>query len=133
MMFLGKIAKTTLGVSISVPERTYDTADNLLLLSFPDGTHVAAIIGGNKFGIAKNTFIHCIKVVQADGEGTIDDVIQGVDIAIDAILRSGKPSVISMSLTSRASLSMDGAVCTLPVNCDHAAYTNMRPTGAKGR
>jgi hypothetical protein len=133
MIFLGKIVKTTMGVSISVPERTYDTADKLLLLSFPDGTHVAALIGGNKFGIAKNTFIHCIKVFQANGKATMDDVTQGVDIAIDVILRSGKPSVISMSIGSRPSPSMDRAVCTLPVNCDHAAYTNMRPTGAKGR
>jgi subtilisin family serine protease len=133
MIFLGKIVKTTMGVSILVPERTYDTADKLLFLSFPDGTHVAAIIGGNKFGIAKNTFIHCIKVFQANGETTVDDVIQGVDIAIDAILRSGKPSVITMSLAGPVSLALDGAVCTLPVNCDHAAYTNMRPTGAKGR
>jgi hypothetical protein len=133
MMFLGKIAKTTLGVSISVPERTYDTADKLLLLSFPDGTHITAIIGGNKYGIAKNTFIHCIKVFQANGKATVDDVIKGVDIAIDAILRSGMPSVISISIGSRPSSSMDGVVCTLPVNCNHAAYTNMRPTGAKGR
>jgi hypothetical protein len=106
-------------------------ADALLLLSFPDGTHVAAIIGGNKFGIAKNTFIRCIKVLNADGRGTGGNMIRAINIAIDAILRSGKPSIISMSLTSLASEALDEAVCTLPVNCDHAAYTNMRLTGEK--
>jgi hypothetical protein len=106
-------------------------ADALLLLSFPDGTHIAAIIGGNYFGIAKKTFIRCIKVLDADGVGDNDLIISAISIAIDAIRRSGKPSIISMCVATLASQAMDDAVCTLPVKCDHAAYTNMCLTGEK--
>jgi hypothetical protein len=106
-------------------------ADALLLLSFPDGTHLAAIIGGNQFGIAKNTFIRCIKVLDANGVGDNEEIISAISMAIDEIRRSGKPSIISMSLASLTSQAMDDAVCTLPVNCDHAAYTNMCLTGEK--
>jgi hypothetical protein len=65
------------------------------------------------------------------GKGNTDGIIEGINAAIDGIIRSGKPSIISMSLSSPESKSLDDVVCILPVNYDHAAYTNIRLTGEK--
>jgi hypothetical protein len=94
--------------------------------SLPDGTHLAAIVGGSFFGIAKKTTIHCVKVF--DEESDNNNIISGISKVIDAVKR---PSVILIALISVPSESYDQAVCVLPFKCDHPASANMRPTGEK--
>jgi subtilisin family serine protease len=43
------------------------------------GTFVAGIIGGTRFGVAKQIRIVPVKVLDANGSGTIVDVIAGID------------------------------------------------------
>src|SRR5437762_2842990 len=43
------------------------------------GTHVAGIIGSATWGVAKNVFLHGVRVIPCDGNGQISNVIAGID------------------------------------------------------
>lgn len=43
------------------------------------GTHVAGIIGGATYGVAKNTILHGVRVMNCDGSGYLSNVIEGID------------------------------------------------------
>ena len=45
------------------------------------GTHCAGTIGGKTYGIAKDVTLHAVRVLDADGSGSYDAVIGGVDYA----------------------------------------------------
>jgi subtilisin family serine protease len=58
------------------------------------GTHVAGIAGGLGVGVAKNAFIHAIRVMGCDG-GTNAEVIEGMEW----VVKNGKrPAVINLSI-----------------------------------
>jgi subtilisin family serine protease len=63
------------------------------------GTHVAGIIGSHTYGVAKQVFLHAIKVRDCGGgnvsQGTVNSVVQGLD-KIKQILQ--RPAVINISL-----------------------------------
>jgi hypothetical protein len=90
--------------------------NNLLLLSLPDGTHVTGTIGGRVFGVAKNTTLHCVKVMNDNGSGAASDIITGINVSAAQALATGRPAVISMSLGGPPNISIDNAVRILPVN-----------------
>ncbi|MBZ4015870.1 S8 family peptidase [Streptomyces purpurogeneiscleroticus] len=72
------------------------------------GTHVAATIAGEKYGVAKKADIVSVRVLDAEGSGTTDNVIAGIDwVAQHA---KGKPSVANLSLGTMASPQLDQAV-----------------------
>lgn len=63
---------------------------NVCFVSYPDiclyksktlilflGTHVAGTIGGNSYGVAKNTILHGVKILDRNGDGTTAALIQG--------------------------------------------------------
>lgn len=58
------------------------------------GTHVAGIIGGEGFGVAKDVRIAAGRVVDCNGNGTASMALAGMDW----ITRNGKPGVVNMSL-----------------------------------
>jgi subtilisin family serine protease len=64
------------------------------------GTHVAGIIGGATFGVAKGVTLYSARVFDCSNNGQIYDVVAAVD-AITATARKGKsrPKVVNMSLT----------------------------------
>lgn len=74
------------------------------------GTHVAGILGGNTFGVAKHATIHSLRVLGCNNQGSNSDVIEAVDW-----VRSNyaKPAVVNMSLRSSASDAVDNAVRNL--------------------
>lgn len=41
------------------------------------GTHVAGTIGGSSYGVAKNTFLHGVKILDRNGDGSTASLIQG--------------------------------------------------------
>jgi subtilisin family serine protease len=62
------------------------------------GTHVAGIVGGLGVGVAKNAFLHSVRVMGCDDTSNAD-VIE----ALEWILKNGKkPAVINMSLGPHA-------------------------------
>jgi subtilisin family serine protease len=71
------------------------------------GTHVAGTIGGSEYGIAKGVKIVGVRVLDANGSGTTEGVVAGVDwVAANA---SG-PSVANMSLGGSPDTALDQAV-----------------------
>ncbi len=71
------------------------------------GTHVAATVGGNTYGVAKKVSIVALRVLDCDGNGYGSDVIAALDWVIAH--KSG-PSVVNFSLGGPASSLLDGAV-----------------------
>lgn len=73
------------------------------------GTHVAAILAGTNFGVAKQATIVSVRVLDCDGSGTISGVVAGVDW----VTKNHKgPSIANMSLGGVVSDTLDEAVRT---------------------
>ncbi len=71
------------------------------------GTHVAGTVGGAEWGIAKNVDLHAVRVLDCQGGGTTDGVIEGVEWVTE---NADGPSVANMSLGGGASEALDEAV-----------------------
>jgi len=82
-----------------------DTDDN------GHGTHVASIVGGARYGVAKRVTLVGVKVLDAGGSGSIAGIVSGIDYCIASKNRRGKPSVGNMSLgTTPVSQALNSAV-----------------------
>ncbi len=73
------------------------------------GTHVAGIIGGKTFGVAKKVNLVAVRVLDCNGSGATSGVIAGVDW-VTADHAAGRPAVANMSLGGAASPTLDDAV-----------------------
>ncbi|MGW4200540.1 S8 family peptidase [Streptomyces sp. NPDC004726] len=71
------------------------------------GTHVAGTVGGKTYGVAKNTRLIAVRVLDCRGSGSTAGVIAGVDW-VTANVR--KPAVANMSLGGSTNASLDSAV-----------------------
>lgn len=71
------------------------------------GTHVAATIGGNTYGVAKGVTLHSVRVLDCYGFGSYSDVIAGVDWVTANHMN---PSVVNMSLGGSPYAALDTAV-----------------------
>jgi len=84
------------------------------------GTHVAGVIGGTIYGVAKKANLVAVKVINKDGEGSLSSVIRGIEFSINDHLKrkslntTGKPirSVINFSLGGPLSAILNRAVDT---------------------
>jgi Tol biopolymer transport system component len=72
------------------------------------GTHVAAIIGGNTYGVAKGANLRAVRVLDCLGRGSISQVIAGVDwVTANRV----KPALANLSfISSTASDVLDAAI-----------------------
>ncbi|GAA3737999.1 hypothetical protein GCM10022225_21130 [Plantactinospora mayteni] len=71
------------------------------------GTHLAGIVGGRTYGVAKEVRLVAVRVLSCTGSGSIAGVVAGVDwVTANAI----RPAVASLSLGGTASAVMDTAV-----------------------
>ncbi|TXH74491.1 MAG: S8 family peptidase [Lysobacteraceae bacterium] len=74
------------------------------------GTHVAGIVGGSTYGVAKGVALHPVRVLNCNGTGPWAGVIAGMDwIAANRVL----PAVANMSLGGNANTAVDDAVAAL--------------------
>jgi subtilisin family serine protease len=76
------------------------------------GTHVAGIIGGARYGVAKKTTLIPVRVLDCSGSGSYSSVISGLDW-IAANHRAGDAAVVNLSLGGPASSTLDGAIKNL--------------------
>jgi subtilisin family serine protease len=74
------------------------------------GTHVAATIGGNTYGVAKNVRLFGVKVLNSSGSGTYESVIAGVNWVTSHHLANPGPAVANMSLSGLGHIGLDNAV-----------------------
>lgn len=88
----------------------YDHAGGGALDDHGHGTHVSGTIGGTRYGVAKKVTLYSVKVLTG-GTGSDSGVISGVDWVVARHKRSGRPSVINMSLGGGASPALDASIC----------------------
>ena len=74
------------------------------------GTHVAGIVGGSRYGVAKRVSLIPVRVLNCNGDGSISDVISGIDWVTTQHKKIGGPSVANLSLGAGISAAMDTAV-----------------------
>jgi serine protease len=71
------------------------------------GTHVAGIVGGKKYGVAKEVRLHAVRVLGCAGTGSLSGIIAGVDwVTNNRVL----PAVANMSLGTSSSAALNTAV-----------------------
>ncbi|MBK1786531.1 S8 family peptidase [Prauserella cavernicola] len=71
------------------------------------GTHVAGTIGGAEYGIAPDVDLVPVRVLDANGSGTTEQVVAGIDWVAE---NANGPSVANMSLGGPADQALDDAV-----------------------
>ena len=64
------------------------------------GTHVAGIVGGATFGVAKNVSLHSARVLKCDGNGQISDIVAAIDWVTAHRIN---PAVANISITAAGS------------------------------
>ncbi|KAH8801303.1 serine proteinase [Flagelloscypha sp. PMI_526] len=75
------------------------------------GTHVAGIIGGTQFGVAKLARLYAVKVLADDTlSGPWSDIISGINWAVGQAQSLGRPSIINLSIGGSANSAVDNAV-----------------------
>ncbi|HEX5601096.1 MAG TPA: S8 family peptidase, partial [Pyrinomonadaceae bacterium] len=77
------------------------------------GSHVAGIIGGRTFGVAKQVHLFSVRVLNCQGTGAWSDVINGVNFVTWHSRQSaqqGTPAVANMSLGGETNRAVDAAV-----------------------
>ncbi|KAG0031060.1 hypothetical protein BGZ82_007151 [Podila clonocystis] len=104
------------------------------------GTHVAGIIGGRTFGVAKNVTLVGVKVLAADGRGSFAAIIAGMDWVASSA--RGTKAIVNMSLGAGKSQSLDAvvnrifnagiAVVVAAGNDANADACHGSPSGARG-
>ena len=73
------------------------------------GTHVAGTVGGSTYGIAKQTSLVAVRVLDCSGSGSTSGVIAGVDW-VTGDHQAGEAAVANMSLGGGTSTALDQAV-----------------------
>ncbi|NMO18598.1 S8 family peptidase [Pyxidicoccus fallax] len=71
------------------------------------GTHVAGTVAGSTYGVAKNAFVHSVRVLGCDGSGSVSGVIAGIDWVTK---NHQSPAVANMSLGGDVDQALDDAV-----------------------
>ncbi len=71
------------------------------------GTHVAGIIGGTTYGVAKGVKLHAVRVLNCSGSGSYSDVIAGIDWVA---ANHQHPAVANLSLTGNGYQPLDDAI-----------------------
>jgi len=89
----------------------YDAVDGSLPAADCNGhgTHVAGIVGGATYGVAKSVTLVAVRVLDCNGSGSNSGVIAGVDW-VTSDHAAGAPAVANMSLGGGASTALDDAV-----------------------
>jgi len=77
------------------------------------GSHVAGVIGGRTFGVAKHVRLFSVRVLNCQGTGAWSDVIDGVNFVTwhhAQPAQQGVPAVANMSLGGETNRAVDAAV-----------------------
>jgi subtilisin family serine protease len=76
------------------------------------GTHVAGIIGGTRYGVAKRAHLIAVRVLDCAGAGPASRVLKGLDWVVRDHA-AGVPAVANLSLGGAPSTAVDSAVRAL--------------------
>jgi subtilisin family serine protease len=106
------------GVDLSHPEFTYNNptwgnnfvGDGIKNDCHGHGTHVASTVGGTNVGVAKKVKIIDVKVLGCNGSGTYSGIIQAIAWVVEQYRKTGRLSIINMSLGGGYSSSLTTAI-----------------------
>jgi aqualysin 1 len=79
------------------------------------GSHVASTTAGTQFGVADKATIHGVRVLNCQGSGTFDGVIQGINFVAQQCA-TGAPCAANMSLGGGFSQAVNDAVTNAVVS-----------------
>jgi len=77
------------------------------------GTHVAGVIGGFNYGVAKSATLVPVRVLDCNGFGSLSTLLAGLDWVLQDHAQSSGPAVVNMSLTGNGSSALDTEVNSL--------------------
>jgi Tol biopolymer transport system component len=77
---------------------------------FGHGTHVAGIVGGSTFGVAKNVQLKAVRVLNCSNTGPVSQVVAGIDWVAG---NHTTPSAALLSISTAGSTTLDNAVIAL--------------------
>ncbi|KAI9140063.1 peptidase S8/S53 domain-containing protein [Paraphysoderma sedebokerense] len=77
------------------------------------GSHVAAIMAGASYGVAKNCSIIPVKIFNRLGRGSFTTIIAGLSWIAESVKQRKKPSVVNMSLGGPKTQTLNDAVKAL--------------------
>ncbi|KAL2753095.1 hypothetical protein ACRALDRAFT_1045100 [Sodiomyces alcalophilus JCM 7366] len=79
------------------------------------GTHVAGTIGGTTYGVAKETSLYAVKVLDANGFGSNSGVIAGMEYTVTDSARRSCPNgvVVNLSLGGGYSAAVNAAAAAI--------------------
>jgi len=91
------------------------------------GTFIAGIIGGNSVGVAKQSTLVSVKVLDSAKGGYVDNVVQGLDWVYDQVIQrnSSSASVINLSIDAQQSDVLNQAITA----CVNAGITVVAAAG----
>ena len=81
--------------------------------SVPHGTHVAGTIASTLFGVAPQSTIHGVRVLDCEGAGYVSDVIAGMDWVVGERSRIGRTVVANMSLGGSYNSALNAATANM--------------------
>ena len=84
--------------------------DNELTDALGHGTAVASQISGTCLGVAPGATIHPVRVIDSNGNGSLQSIINGIRWATETSKANGWRGVINISLTNPASQEINEAV-----------------------
>ncbi|KAL3685630.1 hypothetical protein R1sor_003652 [Riccia sorocarpa] len=74
------------------------------------GTHVAGIVGGVSTGVAKDVFLHPVRILGCDGSGTYGAMVAGLEWVAANLIR---PAVLLLPVSTKASITIDQAISNM--------------------
>ena len=74
------------------------------------GTHVAALVAGKTYGVAKGATVYSMRVFGCSGEGSFVNVLLGLDHVMKQTDDKNRRIIINMSLRGPFSQAVDDAV-----------------------
>ncbi|WP_301371031.1 S8 family peptidase [Streptomyces xanthophaeus] len=94
------------------------------------GTHVAATVGGETYGVAKGVSLVGVKVADCDGSASLSAILKGLDWVVkDAAKAPATPAVANMSMGGTRSYALETAV----VRAVSAGITFTAAAGNEGK
>lgn len=93
------------------------------------GTHVAGVVAGETYGVARSATVVPVRVLDCTGYGSISTVLAGLDWLLEQHGRAPGPSIVNMSLAGGASSALDNQVGKLV----SAGLTTIVAAGNEGK
>lgn len=90
-----------------------NTVDNNNVDCNDHGTHVSGTIGSNTYGVAKGANLIAVKALDCNGSGTYSGILAGMEWVVNQANKTGKPSVVNMSLGGGQSSAINQAVAQM--------------------